>query len=132
MKEKNNNEKLTERYVKEVSERLVCSGATKKGFLKEFKGAVDSFAAERQDLSMEDLYGEFGKPEIFASQFLEREDYAAMLKKAKKRTLLWIILTAAAVVIIGLLIAFIMYLLNTYGGEITVTAAQDVVTITRN
>ena len=120
-----------DRYLKEVSENLVASRRTKKFFIREFSDLVTSYAGEREDVTIDDLYNEFGKPEVFASQFTDRAEYANLLKKAEKKARLWMILAIGGIVVIAALICFIVYLIKLYGGTITISDAYEPTEITK-
>ena len=81
---------------------------------------LNDFANEKEDITTEDLYKEFGTPESFAVKLLSNEEYHSLLKKAKKKALIWIIVAVAAIIVSTFCIAMIGHMLGQSGGTITV------------
>ena len=128
---KNNNASppAVKQYIKEVSDRLICPKGTKKFFMAQFEDMVCSYADEHPDVSYGELCKEFGMPEKISTDIVEKAEYREMLKKAKKKTTIWIIVAAIAVVIIALLIGLVVYLIKEYGGEVAVSPVYGAETI---
>ena len=131
MGKKNNNASppAVRQYIKEVSDRLICPKGTKKFFMVQFEDLVCSYAAEHPDASYGELCKEFGEPEKISTDIVEKAEYREMLKKAKKKTTIWIIVAVIAVAIIVFLIWFIAYLIKTYSGTYAVSPAMDPETV---
>ena len=96
-------------YLKEVAAKLSCSKGVKSVFLRQLKGEILAFADNNTIITMEVLYKEFGTPEEIAAGFFDRDDYSAMLKKAKKRTTFWMVL---CIVLAVVLIVFATYFIE--------------------
>ena len=73
--------------------------------MREFRPEVEEFAADRENLTVEALCARFGSPEEVADGFAERDDYKALLKKAKKRT----VILAVVAVLAAVACAFAVY-----------------------
>ena len=129
MKNNNASPPAVRQYIKEVSDRLICPKGTKKFFMVQFEDLVCSYAAEHPEASYSELCKEFGEPEKISTDIVEKAEYREMLKKAKKKTVLWIAVAAVAVVIIAFLIWFIAYLIKEYGSVYTVSPAYGHETI---
>lgn len=117
--------KIVDHYLKQINGSLVGFRKTKKYFMREFSVLVTSYAEERQDVTIDDLHEEFGTPESFASQFTERTEYAELLKRAKKKSLLWMIAAIVGIVVIACLICFIVYLISQYGEKDIVSGVYE-------
>lgn len=107
MKEKNEF-LVSKRYVKEVSAVINCCKCEKLFFACELNDYVSAYVAEHPEATMETLYAEFGSPEQFANGILARDDYAKMLKKAKRKAAFWTCTAVIAVIISALICAVLI------------------------
>ena len=116
------------KYMSEVSERLVCPTGLRRSFLRQLGEEVGAYVGDHPDAPIEELYKEFGEPESFSSQLLDNKDYEKMLKKAKRRQIFWIVFSVCMLAVVAFLIVFIVDLIKTYGGEITVSEPRIIST----
>ena len=112
---------IKDKYLREVESGMEYSKRTKKYFLKELCPLIDEYIAEHPEATVEDLYGEFGRPNDYKNTLADNEVYAAMLKKAEKKSRLFLILCIVLGIIAVLAIAFIIYLIREYGGTTEVS-----------
>ncbi len=119
------NDLIIQQYLKEVSPNINCSKRTKKFFLRELRDVLISYADENADLSIDKLNREFGTPEEFARGLLDRKDYADLLKKANRKMRIWKWISIGLVALIIFCIFWIVDLMVTYGGTVTVTNPLD-------
>ena len=76
-------------YLQEVSAMLCCPKGVKSVFLRQLKGEILDFMETNTTITVDELYNRFGTPEEIAAGFFDRDDYSAMLKKAKRRSKIW-------------------------------------------
>ena len=93
-------------YLKEVATALTCTRGVKAVFIRQLKSDVKDYVQNNPDATKEDLIREFGSPEEIAAGFFDRNDYSAMLKKAKKRATFWMV---TAIVLAVVLVVFACY-----------------------
>ncbi len=118
---KNSENKVLKQYLKEVDDALVCKKSIKRFYMKEIKQILDSYLEEKPDFTVEDLYRELGKPEKFANELTERDEYRTLLKQAKWKNRLLICIGVVVIALFVVSIVIIAKLLDLYGGTITVT-----------
>ena len=112
---------IKDKYLREVESGMEYSKRTKKYFLKELCPLIDEYIAEHPEATVEDLYVEFGRPNDYKNNLADNEVYAAMLKKAEKRSRLFLILCIVLGIIAALAIAFVVYLISRYSGTTEIT-----------
>ena len=93
-------------YWKEVAASLTCPRGVKAIFIRQLKSDVKDYVQNNPDATKEDLICEFGSPEEISTGFFDRDDYSAMLKKAKKRATFWMV---TAIVLAVVLVVFACY-----------------------
>ncbi len=107
-------------YLREVSAKLSCPKGVKSVFLRQLKGEILAFADNSTTITVDELYSQFGTPEEIAAGFFDRDDYSAMLKKAKRRAVIWM----CASIILAILLIFATYMivqmLSDLGGTVIV------------
>ncbi len=118
---KNSENKVLKQYLKEVDDALVCKKSIKRFYMKEIKQILDSYLEEKHDFTVEDLYRELGKPEKFANELTERDEYLALLKQAKWKNRLLICIGVSFIALFAASVIFIIEMMDIYGGTITVT-----------
>ena len=59
-------EKEIEKYISDVSSKLLCSKEKKKELIEDIRGAVFDFAEESGTKNIADIYKHFGTPEELA------------------------------------------------------------------
>lgn len=105
MKSNKNSKKLESLYVKQLKKALLCSASMKKAFIIEIKDQIAELKDQIQDLSMEDLQREIGKPDEIARGFESRDNIEDLKKRAKKYSkaktisLVFLVLTIFAIAI---------------------------------
>ncbi len=96
-----------DRYIKEISNNLVCSSKTKKRFLKEFRCDVNEYIQTNRVKQFDDVIKHFGTPHKIAEEFITPENFKVIQKAIKlKKT---IIIFSSIV-----LFSFIVYLVFSY------------------
>ena len=70
-----------DRYIKAISDNLVCSSKTKKRFLKEFRCDVNEYIQTNRVQQFDDVIKQFGTPEKIAEGLLHQK----ILRLFKKR-----------------------------------------------
>ena len=93
-------------YLKEVAASLTCPRGVKAIFISQLKSDAKDYVQSNPDATKEDLIREFGSPEEISAGFFDRDDYSAMLKKAKKRATFWMV---TAIVLAVVLVVFACY-----------------------
>lgn len=96
-----------DRYIKAISDNLVCSSKTKKRFLKEFRCDVNEYVQTNRVQQFDDVIKHFGTPHKIAEEFITPENFK-FIKKAVKLKKVIIILSSI------ILFSFIMYLVFSY------------------
>ena len=76
-------------YLNEIKSRLYCPKSVKAVFLKELKERIKLSYPNRQGLTKEMLYAQFGTPEEISDSFFDRENYESFLHKSKAVILRW-------------------------------------------
>ena len=118
-----NNKELIRRYLKSVSKKLNCKRSVKSAFIRELKDSVTSFTEDKQAVTTDELYAEFGTPEEISEGFMDRKDYAALLEKAKKTSLRWRLIWIGVAVVALVIILFLVYVIRDSAGTVTVSNA---------
>lgn len=108
-------------YLKEVSATLSCPKGVKSVFLRQLKSDILAFADNSTVITVDELYRQFGTPEEIAAGFFDRDDYSAMLKKAKRRANIWMCLSIVATVLFIVTVIMIIEMSTIYGGDVTVS-----------
>ena len=110
MKSNKNSKKLESLYVKQLKKALLCSASMEKAFIKEIKDQIAELKDQIQDLSMEDLQREIGKPDEIARGFESRDNIEDLKKRAKKYSkaktisLVFLVLTIFAIAILIIIV----------------------------
>lgn len=115
------NNKIINGYIKEVKKNLLCKKSESIFYTALLNDEINGFADEKENFTTEDLYKEFGTPESFAAKLLSNEEYHSLLKKAKKKALIWMIVAVAAIIVSVFCIGMISDMLEHLGGTITIT-----------
>lgn len=69
-----------DRYIKAISDNLVCSSKTKKRFLKEFRCDVNEYIQTNRVQQFDDVIKQFGTPEKIAEGFITPENLKVIQK----------------------------------------------------
>ena len=91
-------EKETEKYISDVSSRLLCSKKKKKEIIEDIRGAVLDFTEANGTEDIKEVYEHFGTPEELAKAHLSELDPEQIKKKVNIRKVIIV-----AVIIILLL-----------------------------
>ncbi len=108
-------------YLGEVRSCLNCPRSVKAAFLKDLKEDAVLFAAQQPIVTREILCGRFGTPREIANGFLDREETALLLQKAKKRALRWRIVGILASIMLLLAFVYLLHIIYETTGYITVS-----------
>ncbi len=124
-----NSKKTIDTYIKAVEKELKCSKMLTSVFRKKFLGEIYHYAEQvdtnGETITYENLSNRFGSPKGISDGFMSREDYTELLRKAKRKTILW---RCVAVVGVALLIAAVILLIfvaRDSGGKVTVTTTTS-------
>ncbi len=115
------NKKVVKSYLKEVSSVLDCNKALKSVFLSELREDIENFSNSGVVISKEKLYGEFGTPQDITHSFYSRNDYDVLLKKSKKKVIIWRIISVVFCILFIVVVCHFVELLDHSHGEVTVT-----------
>ncbi len=119
MRERNN--KIIKQYLKEVADNIVCNKSVKRFYMNEIKQILGSYSDGKPELTLEDLHREFGSPEKFATDLSGRDEFSDLLKKAKKKSNVWMCIGIAFIVLFIVAVWFIVYILPNLGGTVNIT-----------
>lgn len=112
-------------YVKAIEKDLKCSKALSYIFRNTLRAQLYDFAEQcathGESITYERLSERFGLPNEVADSFFSRSDYGELLKKAKKKTLIWKCAAYIGIVsLIVIVVVFILYIQKA-SGKITIT-----------
>ncbi len=96
-----------DRYIKEISDNLVCSSKTKKRFLKEFRRDVNEYIQTNRVQKFDDVIKRFGTPSEIAKEFFVPENYCDFKHIIKFRHTVFKLLLVLAAVILALVLLFL-------------------------
>ena len=96
-----------DRYIKEISNNLVCSSKIKKRFLKEFRGNVKEYIQTNRVQQFDDVIKHFGTPSEIAKEFFVPENYCDLKPVIKFRHTVFRLLLVLAAVILALVLFFL-------------------------
>ena len=105
-------------YLKEVAASLTCPRGVKAIFIRQLKCDVKDYVQNNPDATKEDLIREFGSPEEISAGFFDRDDYSAMLKKAKKRATFWMVLCIVLAIVLIISSCYFIKVVNDMSGTI--------------
>lgn len=113
--------KIVRQYLKEVKSNVVCETGSKGFIIRELQQGIVSFAEETPDLTLQDLYAEFGTPKEFALHLSDREDFPDLIKMAKKKAFLWRCLGIAGIVLAVVAFICAIIVINDFSGTVYVS-----------
>jgi len=96
-----------DRYIKEISDNLICSSKTKKRFLKEFRCNVNEYVQTNRVQQFDDVIKHFGTPSEIAKEFFVPENYCDIKPVIKFRHTVFKLLLGLAAVILSLVLLFL-------------------------
>ncbi|MDD4493142.1 MAG: hypothetical protein PHV32_02125 [Eubacteriales bacterium] len=112
-------------YVKAIEKDLKCSKALSSIFRKTFREQLYDFAEQcavhGESITYERLSERFGLPNEVADSFFSRSDYGELLKKEKKKTLIWKCAVFVGIVLLIVIVAVFILYIQKASGKITVT-----------
>lgn len=115
-----NNKKIIKRYLKDVTNNIVCDKKIKLFYINEIKQHLMSYASDKPELSIDDLIEEFGSPEVFANQLSDRDEYAVFYQKAKRNAKRWMVIGSVSIFLLLIAVIVIFNLADVYGGSVIV------------
>ena len=87
------------KYKKEVKKRLNCGWSMKRVLSKELDDGISAFVEEKENITEEELYSEYGEPQKVVDALFTKKDYSNLLIKAKKRIIIFSILVFILILI---------------------------------
>ena len=119
----NKSKQIISNYLKNVAKNLQVSRILKSTFIHELKDSVTSFVSENKNITIDDLYNEFGTPEEISEGFLDRKDFATLLKKSQITSFRLRIICICSVILCIIIFIFLIWVIHESSGTITVTDA---------
>lgn len=104
-------EKETEKYISDVSSRLLCSKKKKKEIIEDIRGAVLDFTEANGTEDIKEVYEHFGTPEELAKAHLSELDPVQIKKKVNIRR---VVIVALVVALIIFTVSFATAVINSY------------------
>lgn len=105
-------EKEIEKYISDVSSKLLCSKEKKKELIEDIRGAVFDFAEGSDTKDIAEIYKHFGTPEELAKAHMSELDPAQIKKKVNIRKVLIVAVVVALVLFTIMLFISIIDSLN--------------------
>lgn len=105
-------EKEIEKYISDVSSKLLCSKEKKKELIEDIRGAVFDFVEGSGTKDISDIYKHFGTPEELAKAHMSELDPAQIKKKVNIRRVLIVAVVVALVLFAIILLISITDSLN--------------------
>lgn len=102
-------EKETEKYISDVSSRLLCSKKKKKEIIEDIRGAVLDFTEANGTEDIKEVYEHFGTPEELAKAHLSELDPVQIKKKVNIRR---VVIVAAVIAILIFIISMIIVIID--------------------
>ncbi len=102
-------EKEIEKYISDVSSKLLCSKEKKKELIEDIRGAVFDFAEGSDTKDIADIYKHFGTPEELAKAHMSELDPEQIKKKVNIRR---VVIVAVVVALIALVFSLIIALID--------------------
>ncbi len=104
-------EKEIEKYISDVSSKLLCSKEKKKELIEDIRGAVFDFAEGSGTKDIAEIYKHFGTPEELAKAHLSELDPKQIKKKVDIRR---VVIAAVAIIVAVLVIAITIELIDSH------------------
>lgn len=117
------NKHIIQQYLKEILNKVNCSKSFKSVFKKQLTNDILQFTENKETITLEELYIEFGFPEEIADSFIDRSDYKTLLEKSKKKLLYWKIIFSFSLILAIAATIFGIYVLNDFM-DFTVTISD--------
>ena len=111
-------------YVKAIEKDLKCSKALSSIFRKTLRAQLYDFAEQcavhGESITYERLSERFGLPNEVADSFFSRSDYGELLKKGKKKALIWKCAAFVGIVLLIVIVAVFILYIQKASGKITI------------
>lgn len=92
-------DKLTNNYIKEIKQNLLCPVRQKKQVLKDIEISVKDFAESKKITDINELYTHFGTPEDVAAAYMPQADIKELKRKIKlRKTAIFVAITVIAII----------------------------------
>ncbi len=121
--------RLTTQFTAEIFKKMSFSRKTKKYFLKELTPQIDCYCSDHPDATLDDLYLEFGNPDEFSENLADSARFREMIRRAKKKTALFIFLSVVLALAAAVAVGFVVWLIYWYSGEIISIKVSEITTI---
>ncbi len=102
-------EKEIEKYISDVSSKLLCSKEKKKELIEDIRGAVFDFAEGSDTKDIADIYKHFGTPEELAKAHMSELDPAQIKKKVNIRR---VVIVAVVIMLIVFAVTMIIVIID--------------------
>lgn len=112
---------VVRQYLKEISEALHCPKSAKSFVIGELKDSVLEFAEKHVAVTLDELYHEFGFPNVISDSFYNREDFKELMEKAKKNAFLWKCMGVVLPILLVVATTLAILLYKDIGGTITIS-----------
>ncbi len=97
--------RIQKQYFKEIRRLLPCSSAEKKQHLADLEPSVDAFITARPDVTLAQLYDQFGSPQTIAESYLEQRPDQVSRKMSLKPHIVCVCIVIVLVLSVGIFAA---------------------------
>ena len=125
-------EKETEKYISDVSSRLLCSKKKKKEIIADIRGAVLDFTEGNGTKDIKEVYEHFGTPEELAKAHLSELDPAQIKKKVNIRRVVIVAIAVALLLYIAIITLAFIDSKNSTSGDTIYYSAEEMTQIKDN
>lgn len=125
-------EKETEKYISDVSSRLLCSKKKKKEIIEDIRGAVLDFTEANGTEDIKEVYEHFGTPEELAKAHLSELDPAQIKKKVNIRRVVIVAIAVALLLYIAIITLAFIDSKNSTSGDTIYYSAEEMTQIKDN
>lgn len=101
-------DKLTNNYIKEIKQNLLCPVRQKKPVLKDIANSVKDYAENNNITDINDLYTHFGTPEEVAKSYMSQADIKDIKRKINLHRFFVAVIAVTLSVFALLLICFLI------------------------
>mgnify|MGYP004504696871 FL=1 len=103
--------KLNQRYLKEVKSFFPIMGKPERRYLKKLSGQINDYCIEKEVLSIDELYQDFGRPSEISNTYFSNIDINEFVKRIQLAK--WLKKGIAVFVLVAL-IAVTVYSIDSY------------------
>lgn len=125
-------EKETEKYISDVSSKLLCSKKKKKEIIEDIRGAVLDFTEANGTEDIKEVYEHFGTPEEFAKAHLSELDPVQIKKKVNIRRVVIVAIAVALLLYIAIITLAFIDSKNSTSGDTIYYSAEEMTQIKDN